>query len=72
MNYQELTDPEGNKHIQIDNGDGSFTSFPADNSNPNFIAFLQVAEKENDPYFTQWVEAGNNPDEFWTQSEGEI
>ena len=54
------------KSIQVENTDGSFISFPADNANPNFIAFLQEAQKENDPYFTAWVEAGNDPDEFWT------
>jgi hypothetical protein len=53
------------KHIIIDNGDGSFKSFPADNSNPEFLSFLQALEKENDPYFLAWVEAGNDPDEFW-------
>jgi hypothetical protein len=68
MNYREIRDIDGNNHIIIDNGDESFKSFSADNSNPEFIAFLRELEKENDPYFTEWVEAGNNPDEFWTQS----
>jgi hypothetical protein len=43
MNYKEITieGPEGeSKHIIIDNGDGSFTSFPADESNPEYVAFL--------------------------------
>ena len=70
MKYQEITlELNNSKHIQVDNGDGSFTSFPAENSNPNFIAFLQELEKENDPYFLAWVEAGNDPDEFWGQTE---
>jgi hypothetical protein len=40
MNYQEIEDHRGKKHIIIDNGDGSFKSFPADKSNPEYVAFL--------------------------------
>jgi hypothetical protein len=29
------------KHIIIDNGDGSFKSFPADKNNPEYVAFLK-------------------------------
>ena len=75
IDYEEVTFDLGDgpqSHIRITREDGTLEGFPADNSNPNFIAFLQVTEKENDPYFTAWVEAGNDPDEFWTQSEGEI
>ena len=75
MNYQEIfSESQGgtHKHIIIDNGDGSCKSFPADNSNPDFISFLRELQKENDPYFTAWAEAGNDPDEFWTQNEGLI
>jgi hypothetical protein len=36
-------------HIQRDNGDGSFTSFPAQEDNPNYQAYLK------------WVEEGNTP-----------
>ena len=46
MNYKELTDPDGKKHIIIDNGDDSFKSFPADESNPEYIAFLKALDKE--------------------------
>jgi hypothetical protein len=46
MNYQEITDKDGNNHIIIDNGDGSFKSFPADDSNPEYIAFLEALDKE--------------------------
>jgi hypothetical protein len=55
-------------HIVVDNGE-YFTSFPADNDNPNYIAFLAALEKENpkDPHFVAWVEAGNKPEDFWTQ-----
>jgi hypothetical protein len=46
MNYEEIEDYKGNKHIIIDNGDGSFKSFPADESNPEYVAFLAQLEKE--------------------------
>jgi hypothetical protein len=34
------------KHIIIDNGDGSFKSFPADENNPEYVAFLAQLEAE--------------------------
>jgi hypothetical protein len=46
MKYEEVKDLENNKHIIIDNGDGSFKSFPADESNPEYIAFLEALDKE--------------------------
>jgi hypothetical protein len=49
MNYQEIEidSIEGiEKHILIDNGDGSFKSFPADESNPEYIAFLEALDQE--------------------------
>ena len=36
-------------HVQKDNGDGSFTSFPAEENNPNYQQYLA------------WLEAGNTP-----------
>jgi hypothetical protein len=48
MDYQEITiELDGSKHIIIDNGDGSFKSFPADESNPEYVAFLETLEAEN-------------------------
>jgi hypothetical protein len=47
MKYKEVTYTgiEGTqKHIIIDNGDGSFKSFPADETNPEYIAFLAELE----------------------------
>jgi hypothetical protein len=49
MNYKEIeTTIYGvtQKHIVIDNGDGSFKTFPADESNPEYIAFLEALDKE--------------------------
>jgi hypothetical protein len=36
------------KHIIIDNEDGSFKSFPAEESNPEYIAFLAQLDQETD------------------------
>jgi hypothetical protein len=58
--YKELTvesPGEQQKHIVRDNGDGSFTSFPADKSNQNYQAYLA------------WLEAGNTPLAADTQPE---
>jgi hypothetical protein len=49
MEYKEIeTEFMGvaQKHIIIDNGDGSFKSFPADESNPEYVAFLAQLENE--------------------------
>ena len=49
MNYEEIeTEFMGNvqKHIVINNGDGSFKSFPADEANPEYVAFLAQLEQE--------------------------
>jgi hypothetical protein len=48
MNYVELTDDNGKKHIMIDNGDNSFKSFPADESNPEYVAFLEALDAEEE------------------------
>jgi hypothetical protein len=39
MKYKEVK-VENKKHIIIDNGDGSYKSFPADESNPEYVAFM--------------------------------
>ena len=49
MNYKEIEIEfmgVTQKHIIIDNGDGSFKSFPADESNPEYVAFLEALDKE--------------------------
>jgi hypothetical protein len=49
MEYKEIeTEFMGitQKHIIIDNGDGSFKSFPADDKNPEYIAFLAALEED--------------------------
>jgi|688.fasta_scaffold967680_2 hypothetical protein len=56
MNYVELTDDNGKKHIMIDNGDGSFKSFPADKLNPEYVSFLAKKKKHLTENYTQDVE----------------
>jgi hypothetical protein len=49
MEYKEVeTEFMGitQKHIIIDNGDGSFKSFPVDENNPEYIAFLAALEED--------------------------
>jgi hypothetical protein len=49
MRYQEIIIQVRNKpekYIQVDNGDGSFKSFPADENNPEYIAFLAALEED--------------------------
>jgi len=49
MKYEEIeTESMGitQKHILFENEDGSFKSFPADESNPEYIAFLEALDKE--------------------------
>jgi hypothetical protein len=49
MEYKEIENQSfgvTQKHIIIDNGDGSFKSFPADKSNPEYIAFLAQLEAD--------------------------
>jgi len=48
MNYKEIEVETLNgiqKHIIIDLGDGAFKSFPADESNPEFVAFQKALEE---------------------------
>jgi hypothetical protein len=50
MSYKEIELPEVDgslkAHIIIDLGDGAFKSFPADESNPEYVAFLASLEAE--------------------------
>ncbi len=66
MNYKEITveglDAES-KHIVIDNLDGSFKSFPADESNPEYVAFLEAQPKKKTATKTTVVEEPVAPEE---------
>ena len=51
MNYKEIeTESSGiiQKHIIIDNGDGSFKSFPADPANSEYAAFLKALDDNSE------------------------
>lgn len=52
MTYKTITTESVNgvtqQHIVIDNGDGSFTSFPVDNTNQTYV---------------EWVAESNTPEE---------
>jgi len=51
MNYEEIevADLDGTTqtHILIDLGDGAYKSFPADENNPEYVAFLKSLETDN-------------------------
>jgi len=51
MNYEEIeveSYGKKQKHIIIDNGDGSFKSFPADPANPEYVAFLESINDDSE------------------------
>jgi hypothetical protein len=51
MNYEEIEVESmagSQSHIIIDNGDGSFKSFPANESNPEYVAFLEALDAEEE------------------------
>jgi hypothetical protein len=66
MNYKEIEIESFDviqKHIIIDNGDGSFKSFPADESNPEYVAFLEAQPKKKTATKTTVVEEPVAPEE---------
>ena len=58
-NYEVLTDVFGDKIIKTTNGNKQ-TFIPLDPANSDYAEYLRYAA---------WVEAGNDPDEFWTRTE---
>jgi hypothetical protein len=69
MKYKEIeTQSMGQKkkHIIIDNGDDTFKSFPADESNPEYIAF--IAEINGTPV-TQNLAIEDETPELETETE---
>ena len=64
MNYKEITiEHDNSKHILIQNEDGSFKSFPADESNPEYVAFLESQPKKTTATKTTVVEEPVAPEE---------
>ena len=54
--YELITHPDGAKIIL--RSDGAW--IPLDPRNSDYAEYLR---------YTAWVEAGNNPEDFWTQDE---
>lgn len=51
MNYEIITIPAGlnsleSNHVVVTREDGSFESFPADETNPRYIQFLAELEEQ--------------------------
>jgi hypothetical protein len=46
MDYEQFQDVDGNNHIAINNPDGTRTTFPADENNPEYQAFLKRDEPQ--------------------------
>jgi hypothetical protein len=64
MNYKEIETEfmgETQKHIIIDNGDGSFKSFPADLGNPEYASFLKALEGK-EPNLPEVIETPETPE----------
>ena len=63
MTYKILTTKsikgETQEHIIKDNGNGNFTSFPLDETNPNYEEYQA------------WIDAGNTPEPADTPEEAE-
>jgi hypothetical protein len=69
MNYKEIETEfmgEIQKHIIIYNEDGGFKSFPADESNPEYIAFMA---KINGTPLTEKISVENETPELETETE---
>ena len=43
MTFEEI-EVEATKHIILNLGDGAFKSFPADEANPEFVAWLETED----------------------------
>jgi hypothetical protein len=60
--YEKVTTGYGSELIKATEGERTLW-IPLDPANSDYAEYLR---------YTEWVEAGNDPSEFWTQSEGEI
>ena len=57
--YELITDDLGGEIIKATEGEKTLC-IPLDPANSDYAEYLR---------YTEWVEAGNDPDEFWTQEE---
>ena len=60
MTTYEVIEEDGFTSIRKTNDDGKVWVIPNDPANSDYAEYLR---------YTEWVEAGNNPDDFWTQEE---
>ena len=58
--YELQEDELGEKILRRIEADGKVWSIPFDPANSDYAEYLR---------YTAWVEAGNNPEDFWTQDE---
>jgi hypothetical protein len=56
--YKEITSATGSKSIKRTDADGTEWWIPLDPANSDYAEYLRL---------TAWVDAENDPDEFWTQ-----
>ena len=47
ITYTEITNSQGQKVIQRDNGDGTITSIPSDPANSDYQQYLKWVEENN-------------------------
>jgi hypothetical protein len=59
MKTYELIETEDGLAIKVGDGE-KITWIPTDPNNSDYAEYLR---------YTAWVEAGNDPDEFWAQSD---
>lgn len=59
MKIYEWNEQDGGQILTASEGDKTLW-IPLDPANSDYAEYLS---------YTAWVEAGNDPDEFWTQSE---
>ena len=59
MKTYEIVQQEFGQVVKATEGEKE-TWIPTDPANSDYAEYLR---------YTEWVEAGNNPSEFWTQSE---
>jgi hypothetical protein len=58
-NYELIENEEGSV-VKATMPDEKILWIPTDPANSDYAEYLR---------YTEWVEAGNDPDEFWTQTE---
>jgi hypothetical protein len=57
--YEVITYDDGLQILKVAEGEQNWFA-PMTEENPLYQEYLR---------YTEWVEAGNNPDEFWTQAD---